>query len=100
MPILGSGGSSGEVVAPGRVEPSRGEVVGVRGEQDPQVTMLAFIDLGDADSARSSASYDQTFCRRSAGVLVADVRRDVRRRWSPIHPTRAAAEGLAADQSV
>src|ERR1700716_1601201 len=45
MPILDSGGSSGEVEAPDTVEPSRAEVVGVRGEQDPQVTMLAFIDL-------------------------------------------------------
>ncbi len=45
MPILDSGGSSGEVVAPGSVEPSRAEVVGVRGEQDPQVGMLAFIDV-------------------------------------------------------
>ena len=45
MPILDSGGSSGEVAAPDTVEPSRAEVVGVRGEQEPQVTMLAFIDL-------------------------------------------------------
>ncbi len=33
------------MVAPDTVEPSRAEVVGVRGEQNPQVTMLAFIDL-------------------------------------------------------
>src|SRR5215207_207469 len=45
MPTLDSGGSSGEVVAAGSVEPSRVEVVGVRGEQDPQVSMLAFIDV-------------------------------------------------------
>jgi transposase len=45
MPILGSGGSSGEVATPGSVEPSRAEVVDVRGEQEPQVSMLAFIDL-------------------------------------------------------
>src|SRR5437016_6086387 len=32
-------------MAPGRVEPSRAEVVGMRGEQGRQVTMLAFIDL-------------------------------------------------------
>jgi transposase len=45
MPILGCRGSSGEVVAPDSVEASRIEVLGVRGEQDSQVNMLAFIDL-------------------------------------------------------
>jgi transposase len=40
-----SSGSSGEVIAPDSVEASRVEVVGVRGEQNPQVSMLAFIDL-------------------------------------------------------
>src|SRR5438552_16864220 len=45
MPILGSGGSSGEGVALDTVEPSRAELVGVRGDQEPQLTMLAFIDL-------------------------------------------------------
>src|SRR5216684_8654188 len=33
------------VVAPDTVEASRSEVVGMRGEQEPQVSMLAFIDL-------------------------------------------------------
>jgi hypothetical protein len=59
MPILDSGGSSGEVAMPDSVEPSRAEVVGVRGEQDPQVSMLAFIDLESAEgigSRRSEAS--------------------------------------------
>jgi transposase len=45
MRVLDFGGSSGEVAAPDRVEASQCEVVGVRGEQDPQVSMLAFIDL-------------------------------------------------------
>jgi transposase len=45
MPIFDSGGHSGEVCLPDIVEPSRVEVVGVRGEQEPQVSMLAFIDL-------------------------------------------------------
>src|SRR5690242_522285 len=45
MPISRSGGSSGEVACPATVEASRVEVVGVRGEQDPQVSMLAFIDV-------------------------------------------------------
>jgi hypothetical protein len=42
---LGSGGSSGEVAGPDSVEPSRAEVVAVRGEQEPQVSMLAFVDV-------------------------------------------------------
>src|SRR5437899_4886242 len=33
------------MVAPDTVEASRSEVVGMRGEQDPQVSMLAFIDM-------------------------------------------------------
>src|SRR5438874_12387320 len=33
------------MAVPDSVEPSRAEVVGVRGEQDPQVSMLAFIDV-------------------------------------------------------
>jgi transposase len=32
-------------VAADTVEPSRGEVVGMRGRQDPQASMLAFVDL-------------------------------------------------------
>jgi transposase len=39
------GGSSGEVAAPDKVEPSQVEVVHVRGEQESQVSMLAFIDV-------------------------------------------------------
>src|SRR5260370_19088294 len=31
--------------SPDTVEPSRSEVVGMRGEQDPEVRMLAFIDM-------------------------------------------------------
>jgi transposase len=38
-------GSSGEIGAPDTVEPSRSEVLGMRGEQDPQVSMLAFINM-------------------------------------------------------
>src|SRR5207244_9572186 len=72
----------------------------MRGEQDPQVSMLAFIDM----ETRVPLDHPLRTIRRLADEALAalspNVRGDVRRVRASVHPTRAAVEGVVADQFV
>ena len=72
----------------------------MRGRREPQATMLAFVDLEERVPRDHPLRVVKQFADGALVELSPVFDQMYADWWSTVHPTRAAAESLATDQSV